>query len=123
VPYSDNHGHFDPLWTAVMADCLIGAAAASFRLLAALEILKLLKLRNRQWRHRLGLAEIPAAPVEPMLDTGTFVAVDPDTGEQASVDPDTGEIEAVPAPAVDQGPVNSPPPPQQPARAPGRRGS
>jgi UDP-GlcNAc:undecaprenyl-phosphate GlcNAc-1-phosphate transferase len=36
---------FDALWTAVMAACLIGAAAASFRLLAALEILK---LRNRQ---------------------------------------------------------------------------
>jgi UDP-GlcNAc:undecaprenyl-phosphate/decaprenyl-phosphate GlcNAc-1-phosphate transferase len=35
VPYSDNHGNFDPLWTAVMAACLIGAAAASFRLLAA----------------------------------------------------------------------------------------
>jgi hypothetical protein len=70
------------------------------------EILKLLKLRSRQWRRRLGLAEIPAAPVEPVVeegvlhepDTGTFVAVDPDTGEEAAVDPDTGEIEAVPAP-------------------------
>jgi UDP-GlcNAc:undecaprenyl-phosphate GlcNAc-1-phosphate transferase len=106
VPYSDNHGHFDPVWTAVMAATLIAAFVASFRLLAALEILKLLKLRNRQWRHRLGLAEIAEAPVQPEveegvlheLDTGTFVAVDPGTGEQAAVDPDTGEIEAVPEP-------------------------
>ena len=102
VPYSDNHGHFDALWSTVMAICLLAAAVASFRLLAALEILKLLKLRNRQWRRRLGLAAIPA-PVEPEveegvlreLDTGTFVAVDPGTGESAAVDPDTGEIEAV----------------------------
>jgi UDP-GlcNAc:undecaprenyl-phosphate GlcNAc-1-phosphate transferase len=103
VPYSDNHGNFDALWSAVMAICLLAAAIASFRLLAALEILKLLKLRNRQWRRRLGLAAIPAATVEPEveegvlreLDTGTFVAVDPGTGESAAVDPDTGEIEAV----------------------------
>src|SRR6476660_4811187 len=46
VPYSDNHGHFNALWTAVMAAFLLGAGIASFRLLAAIEILKLLKLRN-----------------------------------------------------------------------------
>jgi UDP-GlcNAc:undecaprenyl-phosphate/decaprenyl-phosphate GlcNAc-1-phosphate transferase len=107
VPYTDNHGHFDPLWTAVMAACLVAAGIASFRLLAALEILKLLKLRNTQWRRRLGLAQIPEAPVEPEveegvlreLDTGTFAAVDPTTGEFQAVDPDTGEISAVPAPS------------------------
>jgi len=106
VPYSDNHGHFDALWSTVMAVTLVAAAIASFRLLAALEILKLIKLRNRQWRRRLGLAEI-AAPVQPEveegvlreLDTGTFEAVDPSTGEMAAVDPDTGEIEEVPAPS------------------------
>src|ERR671919_1689313 len=64
VPYSDNHGNFDPLWTAVMVATLVAAAVASFRLLAALEILKLLKVRNRQWRRRLGLAQIPEAPVD-----------------------------------------------------------
>jgi UDP-GlcNAc:undecaprenyl-phosphate/decaprenyl-phosphate GlcNAc-1-phosphate transferase len=105
VPYSDNHGNFDPLWTAVMAACLLAAGIASFRLLAALEILKLRQLRNRQWRSRLGLAQIPEAPaeVEPEveegvlreLDTGTFAAVDPATGEMQSIDPDTGEMEAV----------------------------
>jgi UDP-GlcNAc:undecaprenyl-phosphate GlcNAc-1-phosphate transferase len=120
VPYSDNHGHFDALWSAVMALCLIGAAVASFRLLAALEILKLLKLRNRQWRSRLGLAEIPAGEVEPEvtdgvlreLDTGTFEAVDPGTGEMAAVDPDTGEMEAVPSPSD-----GAPEPPRDAARA------
>jgi UDP-GlcNAc:undecaprenyl-phosphate/decaprenyl-phosphate GlcNAc-1-phosphate transferase len=131
VPYSDNHGNFDPVWTAVMALTLVAAAIASFRLLAALEILKLIKLRNRQWRRRLGLAALPAAPVQPEveegvlreLDTGTFEAVDPSTGEMAAVDPDTGEIEAVEAPTPDQGEISPPPPPAPPARAPGRRGS
>jgi UDP-GlcNAc:undecaprenyl-phosphate GlcNAc-1-phosphate transferase len=107
VPYTDNHGHFDPFWTGVMAICLIAAGIASFRLLAALEILKLLRLRNSQWRRRLGLAQIPEAPVEPEveegvlreLDTGTFAAVDPATGEFRAVDPDTGEFEAAPAPS------------------------
>jgi UDP-GlcNAc:undecaprenyl-phosphate GlcNAc-1-phosphate transferase len=107
VPYTDNHGRFDALWTGVMAICLVAAGIASFRLLAALEILKLLRLRNSQWRRRLGLAQIPEAPVEPEveegvlreLDTGTFAAVDPATGEFQAVDPDTGEIGAVPAPS------------------------
>jgi UDP-GlcNAc:undecaprenyl-phosphate GlcNAc-1-phosphate transferase len=130
VPYSDDHGNFDPLWTAVMVATLIAAAIASFRLLAALEILKLLKLRNRQWRRRLGLAEIAEAPFEPEveegvlheLDTGTFLAVDPGTGEQAAVDPDTGEFESLGSSGAE--PEVSPPrPPQQPARAPGKRGS
>ena len=131
VPYSDNHGHFDALWSTVMALTLIAAAIASFRLLAALEILKLLKLRNLQWRRRLGLAEIAAAPVQPEvqegvlreLDTGTFEAVDPSTGEMAAVDPDTGEFEAVDAPPSDQDELSPPPPAAPPARAPGRRGS
>jgi UDP-GlcNAc:undecaprenyl-phosphate GlcNAc-1-phosphate transferase len=103
VPYTDNHGNFDPLWTVVMAAFLVAAAVASFRLLAALEILKLLKVRNRQWRRRLGLAQIPQAPVEPEvqegvmreIETGTFAVVDPGTGEFTAVDPDTGEMEAV----------------------------
>src|SRR3954467_8563157 len=29
VPYSDNHGHFNVLWTTVMAACLVVAVAAS----------------------------------------------------------------------------------------------
>jgi UDP-GlcNAc:undecaprenyl-phosphate/decaprenyl-phosphate GlcNAc-1-phosphate transferase len=130
VPYSDNHGHFDPLWTAVMAATLVAAGIASFRLLAALEILKLLKLRNVQWRRRLGLAQIPAAPVQPEveegvlreLDTGTFAVVDPGTGEFTAVDPDTGEMEAVDQPDGREG-LSPRQPPEQPARAPDTGGS
>src|SRR5262245_2771568 len=129
VPYTDDHGNFDPLWTVVMAACLVAAAIASFRLLAALEILKLLKVRNRQWRRRLGLARIPEAPVQPEveegvlreLDTGTFSVVDPETGEFTAVDPDTGEMEAVQGDGAEG--VSPSPPPEQPARARGRRGS
>jgi UDP-GlcNAc:undecaprenyl-phosphate GlcNAc-1-phosphate transferase len=129
VPYTDNHGHFDPLWTAVMVACLLAAAIASFRLLTALEILKLAKVRNRQWRHRLGLAQIPEAPLDPEvergvlreLDTGTFEVVDPDTGEFTAVDPDTGEMESVQPEGGEE--LSPPPPPEQPARARGRRGS
>ncbi len=41
VPYSDDHGSFDPLWTAVMALLGIAALAASVYLVYVLEILKL----------------------------------------------------------------------------------
>jgi UDP-GlcNAc:undecaprenyl-phosphate/decaprenyl-phosphate GlcNAc-1-phosphate transferase len=41
VPYSDDHGHFDALWTAVMAVCGLLAIAASVYLVFVLEILKL----------------------------------------------------------------------------------
>ena len=45
VPYSDDHGHFDPVWTVVIAACLAAALAASFYLVVTLEILKLRALR------------------------------------------------------------------------------
>ena len=41
VPYSDNHGHFDALWTAVMVAFGLLALAASVYLIYVLEILKL----------------------------------------------------------------------------------
>ncbi len=41
VPYSDDHGHFDALWTAVMVAFGIAAVAASIYLIYVLEILKL----------------------------------------------------------------------------------
>ena len=41
VPYSDDHGHFDVLWTAVIAVCGLLALAASVYLIYVLEILKL----------------------------------------------------------------------------------
>jgi len=46
VPYSDDHGHFDALWTAVMAFCLLVALASSVYLVYVLEILKLRRGRR-----------------------------------------------------------------------------
>jgi len=67
VPYSDNHGRFDALWTAVMAAFGLLALAASFYLIYVLEILKLRR----------------------------FGRVDPETGEFGVVDSETGEFEAI----------------------------
>ena len=41
VPYSDNHGHFNAFWTAVMVACGLVALASSIYLIYVLEILKL----------------------------------------------------------------------------------
>jgi len=41
VPYSDNHGHFNALWTAVMLVLIVAALAYSVYLVYVLEILKL----------------------------------------------------------------------------------
>jgi UDP-GlcNAc:undecaprenyl-phosphate GlcNAc-1-phosphate transferase len=88
VPYSDNHGHFDVFWTAVMAACLIAAIAASIYLVEVLEILKLRQTRLRQLvslRRQVGkpepeLQEVNVA-VEQELETGSFPTIDPETGE------------------------------------------
>jgi UDP-GlcNAc:undecaprenyl-phosphate/decaprenyl-phosphate GlcNAc-1-phosphate transferase len=88
VPYSDNHGHFNAFWTAVMAACLLTALAASIYLVEVLEIFKLRQTRLRQLvslRRQAGkpepaLEEVNAA-VEKELETGSFPAVDPETGE------------------------------------------
>jgi UDP-GlcNAc:undecaprenyl-phosphate/decaprenyl-phosphate GlcNAc-1-phosphate transferase len=88
VPYSDDHGHFDPLWTAVIAVFGLLALAASIYLVEVLEILKLRQTRFRQLvtlRRQAGapepgLDEVNVA-VEQELETGSFPAVDPETGE------------------------------------------
>ena len=67
IPYSDDHGNFDPLWTAVIAICGLLALAASVYLIYVLEILKLRR----------------------------FGRIDPETGEVGVVDPATGEFEAL----------------------------
>lgn len=98
VPYSDDRGDFDLVWTAVMVGFLLLALAASVRLLIELEILKLRRFRFRQLD-----AAIPGEPSQEAVDegvarelaTGTFEAVVPDTGEIASLDPETGEFEAI----------------------------
>lgn len=93
VPYSDNHGHFNAFWTAVMATCLLAAIAASIYLVEVLEILKLRQTRLRQLvtlRRQVGqpepeLQEVNVA-VEQELETGTFPAVDPETGEFEAIE-------------------------------------
>ena len=94
VPYSDDHGHFDAAWTAVMIACGIAAVAASIYLLLALEILK---LRVSRFRELVGLGVPVAGPeqvdagVARELETGSFPAVDPETGEFEAVGLDTEE--------------------------------
>ncbi len=97
VPYSDNHGHFDALWTAVMAACLLAALAASVYLVEVLEIFNLRRLRLRQLgslRRDAG-RPLPAAEqvdraVVAELETGSFPAIDPETGEFEALPPDDG---------------------------------
>jgi UDP-GlcNAc:undecaprenyl-phosphate GlcNAc-1-phosphate transferase len=88
VPYSDDHGNFDPVWTAVIALFGILALAASVYLVEVLEILKLRQTRLRQLvtlRRQAGAPEPEPEEVERAveeeLETGTFPAVDPETGE------------------------------------------
>jgi UDP-GlcNAc:undecaprenyl-phosphate GlcNAc-1-phosphate transferase len=98
VPYSDDHGNFDPAWTAVIIACLLAGFAASVYLVVTLEILKLRTTRFRQLFGARGVppdeAEVDAG-VARELETGTFEAVDPQTGEWEAIDPETGEFEAV----------------------------
>jgi len=102
IPYSDDHGNFDPAWATVMAALLAGAVVASVYALFALEILKLRRFRLRQ---RLGLAAPEAPPpveaevdagVARELETGEYAAVNPDTGELSAVDRDSGRMERIP---------------------------
>jgi UDP-GlcNAc:undecaprenyl-phosphate GlcNAc-1-phosphate transferase len=93
VPYSDNHGHFDAFWTAVMAFLGLLALAASVYLVEVLEILNLRRLRLRQLvsvRRDAGRPAPAAAQVDLAvareLETGSFPAVDPETGEFEAVE-------------------------------------
>ena len=94
VPYSDDRGNFDPLWTAVIVFCAIAAIAASVYLVITLEILK---LRTERLRELFGAGV--SAPEEAVVDegvaveleTGSFPAVDPETGEFAVVEPEPDE--------------------------------
>ncbi len=88
VPYSDDHGNFDPLWSGVMAFFGALALAASVYLVSVLEILKLRQTRLRQLlaiRRQAGAPEPEAGEVdravEQELETGSFPVVDPETGE------------------------------------------
>ncbi|MEJ7876242.1 MAG: MraY family glycosyltransferase [Solirubrobacterales bacterium] len=93
IPYSDDHGNFDPGWTVVILACLVVALAASVYLVIVLEILKLRGVRFRQ----LAAARPGRTPersevdegVARELETGSFEAVDPDTGELVALDRDS----------------------------------
>jgi UDP-GlcNAc:undecaprenyl-phosphate GlcNAc-1-phosphate transferase len=82
VPYSDDHGHFDALWTAVMAVVLVLALAASVYVVEVLEILKLRRVRRSQVaglraeaeREAPAEAEVDEA-VATELETGSFPAI------------------------------------------------
>ncbi len=88
VPYSDDRGNFDPVWTAVILACLLLALAASAYLVVVLEILKLRGIRRRQ----LAEARPGSAPgdvdagVARELETGSFEVIDPETGEFEAID-------------------------------------
>jgi UDP-GlcNAc:undecaprenyl-phosphate/decaprenyl-phosphate GlcNAc-1-phosphate transferase len=98
IPYSDDHGNFDPLWTAVIAVVFAVALAASFYLVVTLEILKLRTARFGAL-FRVRGAPPPDAEVDEgvarELETGSFETVDPQTGEWQALDPETGEFEAL----------------------------
>ena len=98
VPYSNDRGDFDAVWTAVMVGFVLIAVYASYRLLIALEILKLRRFRFRQISAAGPLEPDPDAidaGVAHELETGSFAAVNPETGEFDAIDPETGEFEAI----------------------------
>ena len=92
VPYSDDHGHFDALWTAVLAAFGLMALAASVYLVEVLEILKLRRVRLRQVA---GLRREARRPVPAPADLDRAVATELETGTFPAIDPETGEFEAV----------------------------
>jgi UDP-GlcNAc:undecaprenyl-phosphate GlcNAc-1-phosphate transferase len=92
VPYSDNHGHFDVFWSAVMAFCGLLAIAASVYLVDVLEILGLRRVRLRQL---VSLRRDAGRPVPAPAEVDLAVARELDTGAFPPIDPETGEFEAL----------------------------
>jgi UDP-GlcNAc:undecaprenyl-phosphate GlcNAc-1-phosphate transferase len=92
VPYSDNHGHFNAFWTAVMAACLFAAIAASIYLV---EVLEILKLRQTRLRQLVTLRSAAGAPEPELQEVNTAVEQELETGSFPAVDPETGEFEAL----------------------------
>ncbi len=92
VPYSDNHGHFNAGWTAVILVCGLAALAASIYLVVLLEILK---LRRERLRQVFGLREEAGRPAPSAEEVDRAVAEELETGSFPAIDPDTGEFEAV----------------------------
>jgi UDP-GlcNAc:undecaprenyl-phosphate GlcNAc-1-phosphate transferase len=96
VPYSDDHGHFDAAWTAVIIVCGVVALAASVYLIRVLEILKLRRVRLRQL---IGIRREAGQPVPGEAEVDAGVARELETGTFPAVDPETGEFEALDGPS------------------------
>jgi len=82
VPYSDDHGHFDTLWTVVLLAFAGMAVGASVYLVYVLEILKFRRFRERGIRRDIETGELPALSPEQIreevdreIETGEFEAV------------------------------------------------
>ncbi|MBS1890619.1 MAG: undecaprenyl/decaprenyl-phosphate alpha-N-acetylglucosaminyl 1-phosphate transferase [Actinobacteria bacterium] len=71
VPYSDNHGHFDALWTAVMLALIVAALAYSVYLIYVLEILKLRRGRINPETGEFEALELAEEPVPPEPSSGS----------------------------------------------------
>jgi UDP-GlcNAc:undecaprenyl-phosphate GlcNAc-1-phosphate transferase len=71
VPYSDNHGHFDALWTAVMLVLIAAALAYSVYLVYVLEILKLRRGKINPETGEFEALELDSDPPEPKPTAGS----------------------------------------------------
>jgi UDP-GlcNAc:undecaprenyl-phosphate GlcNAc-1-phosphate transferase len=71
VPYSDNHGHFDALWTAVMLVLIAAALAYSVYLVYVLEILKLRRGKINPETGEFEALELDSGPPEPKPAAGS----------------------------------------------------
>ena len=73
VPYSDNHGHFNALWTAVMVAFGLLALATSVYLIYVLEILKLRRGRLNPETGEFEAIEIDARTLVTGCDKGSRI--------------------------------------------------
>ena len=96
VPYSDDRGSFDVVWTVVMAAILLGALAASIYVVYVLEILKRRRELVMQFFGRPRAPEPVEAQVdaelERELETGEFEAVPPPPSADGEGPPDSSRL-------------------------------
>jgi UDP-GlcNAc:undecaprenyl-phosphate GlcNAc-1-phosphate transferase len=71
VPYSDNHGHFDALWTAVMLVLIAAALAYSVYLVYVLEIVKLRRAKINPETGEFEALELDSDPPDPKPTAGS----------------------------------------------------